>query len=497
MFRVGDKVKVVSEFSQCPDYLDWVFKHAHEYASIYCDSDHMVVGDTGIVKVIAKSGLDNSFLYFVVSDSGVTLSFAGGLELIDGGFSKSDLEVGMVTRFRNGIKSIVFKNTTHSEESCINELLLVSEGRAFTGLEVYNEHLEHDRRSEFDIVEIKKFKHIDDMFEECELDDCYSDLDLVWTRERPAQYIIGSTVDCSRLNNSRDIMWENNGLKLRKGDLIEVIDNGETRRVEVAAVIDGKKVKSSSSIIEKVAPKENGKRRVRYSEGDKVVIRDDLVPGEYYGGMLFMDDMYGFLGKVTVITHDYFMKYKLKGIEWVLTDTMIDHDKTRALVRREYKNALALKTGMVIKFKNGVKSIVLLDNTRPKERFDAEVLLISEECGTMNLSHFHDDLTHKTNNDYNIIEVRRFNDAADILRGRDLDGDFSKLDLIWARNESIQHVVGCTLDDSELGVWKTRQADCDVGDIVGVEDADKGLTRVVGLVSEEEIDIVARMIRGW
>jgi len=101
---------------------------------------------------------------------------------------------------------------------------------------------------------------------------------------------------------------------------------------------------------------------LRYKEGDKVVVRDDLEVGEFYGIDRFMEDMVPDLGKIrTVHSADdgkYWLKesanrreeirrnmhpLELKLMEdtagpmpefwgWNFTEQMIDHDKTAQLI---------------------------------------------------------------------------------------------------------------------------------------------------------------------
>ncbi len=61
-----------------------------------------------------------------------------------------------------------------------------------------------------------------------------------------------------------------------------------------------------------------------YKVGDYVLVRNDLVPDEWYGSDTFIPEMKNCLGRIVYIqsVHPYLGKYRITGNSWWWTDEM-------------------------------------------------------------------------------------------------------------------------------------------------------------------------------
>ena len=63
---------------------------------------------------------------------------------------------------------------------------------------------------------------------------------------------------------------------------------------------------------------------MKYKVGDKVRVRKDLVPDNYYGGVCYVDYMDGFKGKECVITDMDGISYQMDNFNFWWTDEMLE-----------------------------------------------------------------------------------------------------------------------------------------------------------------------------
>ena len=84
---------------------------------------------------------------------------------------------------------------------------------------------------------------------------------------------------------------------------------------------------------EEVNDKEKNKMKVRYEVGDRVVIREDLIPNESYNDLDFDEDMCDYMGQtLTIVDVDYQGDYTVRECEeFYFNDEMIDHLITKEL----------------------------------------------------------------------------------------------------------------------------------------------------------------------
>ena len=63
---------------------------------------------------------------------------------------------------------------------------------------------------------------------------------------------------------------------------------------------------------------------MKYKVGDKVRVRKDLVPGNYYDGVCYVDYMNGFKGKECIITNMDSISYQIDNFDLWWTDGMFE-----------------------------------------------------------------------------------------------------------------------------------------------------------------------------
>lgn len=63
---------------------------------------------------------------------------------------------------------------------------------------------------------------------------------------------------------------------------------------------------------------------MRCEVGDCVLVRNDLIPNEWYGGDVFISEMKNCLGRIAYILriHPYKREYMITGNSWWWTDEM-------------------------------------------------------------------------------------------------------------------------------------------------------------------------------
>ena len=97
---------------------------------------------------------------------------------------------------------------------------------------------------------------------------------------------------------------------------------------------------------------------MRYHVGDKVVIRKDLVVGNYYDGCCFADEMKKTEGKIATILIVQFGHYKVDTCRWYnFVDEMIDHEATAKLNSPKS----LLKSGDKVTYRYGTVRWVLVE----------------------------------------------------------------------------------------------------------------------------------------
>ncbi len=68
---------------------------------------------------------------------------------------------------------------------------------------------------------------------------------------------------------------------------------------------------------------------MKYKIGDKVRVRKDLVPGNYYGGVRYLSGMDEFKGREGIITNIDDVSYQIDNFWW--TDEMLETDDEKVL----------------------------------------------------------------------------------------------------------------------------------------------------------------------
>lgn len=79
----------------------------------------------------------------------------------------------------------------------------------------------------------------------------------------------------------------------------------------------------------------------KYKKGDKVVIRKDLVHGEYYGGWFWSDKYYSFKEKAYIVIGEVYDDGVYSIGDWIITDEMIEglYDEVNVMnIKPKYKS---------------------------------------------------------------------------------------------------------------------------------------------------------------
>lgn len=164
----------------------------------------------------------------------------------------------------------------------------------------------------------------------------------------------------------------------------------------------------------------------KFKVGDKVIIRKELKVGERYGGKIYsrgMDDtFYGMT--LTIESADVFWGYQMKEDhfpKYTWTDEMLELASEVAFTKAD------LKDGMVVKYRNGQKALVIGD------RF------VSDD-GYMSFSAYDDMLCRTSGIERKLWDiVKCYKVRNDSCWKLDALFDWSVLDVIWERKEEPEH----------------------------------------------------------
>ena len=161
---------------------------------------------------------------------------------------------------------------------------------------------------------------------------------------------------------------------------------------------------------------------MRYHVGDKVVIRKDLVVGNYYDGGCFADEMKKTEGKIATILIVEFGHYKVDTCRWYnFVDEMIDHEATAKL---NFPKSL-LKSGDKVTYREGGERWVLLETD-------------SIHFGSGSISNV------IKNYDDNLLELNRRSEVLDIMKIE------RGTELIWKREEKSSKQIEIEAIENEM-----------------------------------------------
>lgn len=133
---------------------------------------------------------------------------------------------------------------------------------------------------------------------------------------------------------------------------------------------------------------------------------------------------------------------------------------------KDYFTKSDLKTGMVVKLRNGDTLLVLIDTIGLGSIYREESILLYEREQALKLSYYSQSLKYKTrsNNDYDIIEVRKLPCISNLFDGY----NYSELEILW-NAEDTKYILGVQFGSDTKCLWKSGGVKCNVGDIVEVE----------------------------
>lgn len=128
-------------------------------------------------------------------------------------------------------------------------------------------------------------------------------------------------------------------------------------------------------------------------------------------------------------------------------------------------NVTELKTGMVVKIRNGDKFLVLKDTIGFRFGLKNETLLVHELKTVIPQYDYTFDLYSKVDKVYDIVEVKRLDIVVDMFQPFDYD----ELELLWERSPTVEYVVANHFGKTKNYIWECGIDDIYAGDIIKVE----------------------------